>query len=132
MRTMLNSKIHRARVTERNVDYEGSITIDKLLMEAADILEYEQVEVQNINNAARFTTYTMEGEKGSGIICLNGAAARLFAKGDVVIILCYRQVLEEQAHTMSPTTVCVDKQNRIVDIKGPVSGAQIEKLLPQL
>jgi aspartate 1-decarboxylase len=129
---MLKSKIHRARVTECNVDYEGSITIDKLLMEAADILEYEQVEVLNINNAARFTTYTIEGEKGSGVICLNGAAARLVAKGDTVIILCYRQIPDEQAYTMSPTMVFVDKENRIVDIKGSEVSVQTEKLLPQL
>ena len=87
MRIMLKSKIHRARVTQLNIDYEGSITIDKKLMEEADILPYEQVQVLNINNGARFTTYAIEGERESGEICINGAAARLVAKGDVIIIL---------------------------------------------
>jgi aspartate 1-decarboxylase len=77
MRVMLKSKIHRVRITEANIDYEGSITIDKQLMEAADILPYEQVHVLDVNNGARFTTYAIEGERGSGEICVNGAAARL-------------------------------------------------------
>ncbi len=118
MRTMLKSKLHRARVTQSNVDYEGSITIDKHLMEAADILPYEQVEVLNVNNAARFTTYAIEGERDSGVICLNGAAARLADKGDVVIILTYRQVAEEETRDYHPRLVYVDAQNRIAHIKG--------------
>ena len=111
MRTMLKSKIHRARVTDANIDYEGSITIDKKLMEEADILLYEQVEVLNINNGARFTTYAIEGKAGSGDICLNGAAARLGVKGDVVIILSYRQITDEAAHTLTPNLVYVDENN---------------------
>jgi len=115
---MLRSKIHRARVTEVNVDYEGSITIDKNLMEAADILPYERVDVLNINNAARFSTYAIEGNRGSGQICLNGAAARLAAKDDIVIILSYHDVPEDEAATVTPRLVYVDSENRIVDGKG--------------
>lgn len=118
MRTMLKSKIHRARVTQCNVDYEGSITIDKDLMEAADLLAYEKVDVLNINNSARFHTYVIEGERGSGEICLNGAAARLVAKGDIVIILSYHAVTDDEAATTTPRLVYVDSENRIVDAKG--------------
>ena len=117
MRTMLKSKIHRARVTQCNIDYEGSITIDKDLMEAADLLPYEKVDVLNINNGARFHTYAIEGEGGSGEICLNGAAARLVAKDDIVIILSYHVVAEEEAAT-APRLVYVNSENRIVDTKG--------------
>lgn len=112
MRTMLKSKIHRARVTEVNIDYEGSITIDQLLMEAADILPYERVEVLDINNGARLDTYAIPGEKGSGVICLNGAAARLVAKDDLVIILSYHQVPEDEAFTITPKIVYVDSTNK--------------------
>lgn len=118
MRSMLKSKIHRARVTQCNIDYEGSITIDKDLMEAADLLQFEKVDILNINNSARFHTYVIEGERGSGEICLNGAAARLVAKGDIVIILAYHLVAEDEATTFSPRLVYVDSQNRIVDTKG--------------
>lgn len=118
MRTMLRSKIHRARVTQCNVDYEGSITIDKSLMEAADILPYERVDVLNINNAARFSTYVIEGRRNSGEICLNGAAARLVAKGDLVIILSYHEVPDEEAATVTPRLVYVDSENRITEVKG--------------
>ncbi len=113
MRTMLKSKIHRARVTSANIDYEGSITIDKKLMEAADILPYEQVHVVNINNGARFDTYVIEGEEGRGEICLNGAAARLAAKGDAVIILSYCHVDDEEARHFTPRIVHVDANNAI-------------------
>jgi aspartate 1-decarboxylase len=118
MRTMLKSKIHRARVTRCNVDYEGSITIDKDLTEAADLLTYEKVDVLNINNGARFHTYVIEGERGSGEICLNGAAARLVAKGDIVIILSYHVISDDEAATATPRLVYVDSENRIVDTKG--------------
>jgi aspartate 1-decarboxylase len=117
MRTMLKSKIHRARVTQCNIDYEGSITIDKDLMEAADLLQFEKVEVLNINNSARFHTYAIEGERGSGEICLNGAAARLVAKGDIVIILSYHIFPEDEAASFSPRLVYVDSQNHIVNTK---------------
>jgi len=115
MRVMLKSKIHRARVTDCNIDYEGSITIDKKLMEAADILPYERVEVLNINNGARFSTYAIEGEKGE--ICLNGAAARLAVKRDVVIILTYTYVGEGEARNIIPKLVYVDAKNNIVETK---------------
>jgi len=117
MRTMLKSKIHRARVTEVNVDYEGSITIDKCLMEAADILPYERVEVLNINSGARFDTYAIEGDRNSGEICINGAAARLVAKGDIVIILTFQQVSDDEATTVIPKLVYVDSANRILESK---------------
>ena len=117
MRTMLRSKIHRARVTECNVDYEGSITIDTELMAAADILPYERVDVLNINNGSRFSTYVIEGPKGSGEICLNGAAARLVAKDDLVLILTYQQVSDEEVAKVRPKMVYVDSQNRITATK---------------
>jgi aspartate 1-decarboxylase len=118
MRIMLKSKIHRARVTDSNIDYEGSITIDQELMKAADILPYERVEVLNINNGARFDTYAIEGEKGE--ICVNGAAARLATKGDIVILLSYCYVEEEEAHNITPRLVYVDAKNAITKIKGAV------------
>jgi len=114
MRTMLKSKIHRARVTDANIDYEGSITIDSKLMAAADILPYEQVHVLDINNGNRFTTYAIEGEAGSGAICLNGAAARLGVKGDIVIILTYTTVPEEQTKNYRPKVVNVNAKNAII------------------
>jgi len=114
MRIMLKSKIHRACVTDANIDYEGSITIDKKLMTEADILPYEQVQVLNINNGARFSTYAIEGQEGSGEICLNGAAARLAVKGDLVIILTYCDVSEEEAYNHTPKVVHVDAKNAIV------------------
>jgi aspartate 1-decarboxylase len=117
MRTMLKSKIHRARVTGCNVDYEGSVTVDKLLLEAADILPFERVDVLDINNGTRLSTYAIEGEAGSGEICLNGAAARLVAKDDIVIILTYNLVKEEAATEIKPIVVHVDSTNKIVDIK---------------
>ncbi len=113
MRTMLKSKIHRARVTDANINYEGSITIDRKLMAAADIVPYEQVHVLNINNGARFSTYAIEGAEGSGEICLNGAAARLAVKGDLVIILTYRNVPEEETKNYRPKIVHVDEHNAI-------------------
>ena len=115
MRTMLKSKIHRAQVTEVNLDYEGSITIDRTLLEMGDIFPFERVEVLNINNGARFSTYAIEGEANSGVIGINGAAARLAAKGDIIIILSYSQVPDNEAITMMPTMVHVDNRNRIVE-----------------
>jgi len=120
MRTMLKSKIHRARVTETNIDYEGSITIDQKLMEEADILPSERVEVLNLNNGARFTSYAIEGKRDSGEICLNGAAARLAIKGDIVIILSYCQVDDDEARNFIPRLVYVDANNAITETKGAV------------
>ena len=115
MRTMLKSKIHRARVTQVDLDYEGSIAIDRSLMEASDILPFERVEVLNVNNGARFSTYAIEGEANSGIIGINGAAARLAAKGDVVIILSYCQVRDDDAVNMTPRIVRVDSRNSVAE-----------------
>jgi aspartate 1-decarboxylase len=112
---MMKSKIHRARVTQVDLDYEGSITIDRVLMEASDILPFERVEVLNVNNGARFSTYAIAGEANSGIIGINGAAARLVAKGDIVLILSYSQVLDDEAISITPNIVRVDSQNRIVE-----------------
>ena len=114
MRTMLRSKIHRARVTQGNLDYEGSITIDAALMAAADLYPYERVDVLNVNNGARFSTYVIEGEAGSGIIGLNGAAARLAVVNDLVIIVAYRMMGDEDARKLKPIIVHVDGRNRIV------------------
>ena len=114
MRIMLKSKIHRARVTQLNIDYEGSLTLDRKLMQAADILPYEQLQVLNINNGARFTTYAIEGEE-SGEICLNGAAARLVAKGDIIMILAYCHVEDDEADNFVPCLVYVDAQNAIIE-----------------
>jgi aspartate 1-decarboxylase len=116
MRSMLKSKIHRARITEVNVDYEGSITIDKTLLDVSDILPFERVEVLDINNGSRFSTYAIEGEANSGIIGINGAAARLVAKGDIVIILSYAQVADDEARFMVPTLAYVDSRNEIVEV----------------
>jgi aspartate 1-decarboxylase len=117
MRVMLKSKIHRARVTHANIEYEGSISIDKKLMEAADILPYEQVHVLNIDNGARFETYAIEAEAGSGEIGIQGAAARLASAGDKVIILTYRQVEEAELQNHHPTRVYVDEKNVITEVK---------------
>jgi len=113
MRTLLKSKIHRAVVTEANVDYEGSIAIDAGLMRAADILPFEQVHVLDINNGARLQTYAIEGEPGSGAICVNGAAAHLISAGDRVIILSYVQLEEAEARSHRPTLVYVDERNQV-------------------
>jgi aspartate 1-decarboxylase len=110
---MLKSKIHRARVTDCNIDYEGSITIDSNLLKAADILAYERVEILNVHNGARFSTYAIEGAPGSGDICLNGAAARLANRDDVVIILTYHEVPADEAAQVKPKMVYVDSRNRI-------------------
>jgi len=114
LRTIFKSKIHRATVTEANLNYKGSITIDSDLLKAADILEYEQVHVVNINTGDRFETYTIAGPAGSGVICLNGAAARLAQPGDLVIIMTYAQMNEAEIAAHQPTVVLVDAHNRIV------------------
>ena len=121
MRIMLKSKIHRARVTQGDINYEGSITIDRRLMEEADILPYEQVQVLNINNGARFSTYAIEGEGGE--ICLNGAAARLAVEGDLVIILTYCDIEDGEARNFVPTVVHVDEKNSITDVKRTVEAS---------
>ena len=113
MRTMLKSKIHRAHVTGANVDYEGSITLDPALMDAADILPFEQVHVLDITNGARLQTYAIEGRRGSGEVVINGAAARMVGAGDLVIVLAYHTVSDEDARSLRPRLVYVDGVNRI-------------------
>ncbi|HYA43510.1 MAG TPA: aspartate 1-decarboxylase [Syntrophobacteraceae bacterium] len=111
-RILLKSKVHRARITDANLNYEGSLTIDADLMEAADILPYEQVKVYNINNGARFDTYAIAGPAGKGQICLNGAAARMGAPGDLIIIAAYANYDQAEAAGHKPVVVLVDSQNR--------------------
>lgn len=113
LRTILKSKIHRVRVTKAELYYPGSITIDLRLMRAADILEGEKVEVLNLNTGARIETYAISGEEGSGVICLNGAAARSGYIGDEIIILSYGLVEERQARELKPKIVFVDEQNHL-------------------
>lgn len=114
--TMLKGKIHRATVTQAELDYVGSITIDEELLEASGILEYEKVQVVDIDNGNRFETYTIAGEKGSGVICLNGAAAHCSKVGNKVIIMAYAQMTAEEAKENPPKVVFVDKSNKISKI----------------
>ena len=112
--TMMHGKIHRATVTEANLNYVGSITIDEDLLDAAGILPSEKVQIVNNNNGARLETYTIPGKRGSGVICLNGAAARCALEGDIVIIIAYAQMDEKEAKALEPKVVLVDKRNHIV------------------
>lgn len=112
-RLMLKSKIHRATVTDADLHYEGSISIDEKLMEEANMVPYEKVDIYDINNGERFSTYIITGERDSGIICLNGAAARKVAKGDLVIIATFVTVDDEKAKTWKPICVFVDAENKI-------------------
>lgn len=114
MLTMFKSKIHRATITESDLNYEGSITVDPTLLEASNILPFEQVDVLDINSGARFTTYTIEGKRGSGEIQVNGAAARLVQKGDLCIIIAYASMSEDEARNYKPTVILVDDENKIV------------------
>jgi len=113
MLTLLKSKLHRAIVTEANLNYEGSITVDPELLEAADILPYEQVDILDINNGQRFTTYTIEGKRGARGICINGAAARLVQKGDVVIICAYTQLEPKAAKKHKPKIILLGENNMV-------------------
>lgn len=113
---MLKSKIHRATVTQAELNYVGSITIDETLMEAAGIYEYEKVQIADVDNGARFETYVIAGEAGSGIICLNGAAARMVSTGDKVIIMCYAQMTPEEIKENPPKVVFVDEKNQITSV----------------
>ena len=123
-RVLFKAKIHRAKVTEADLHYEGSVTIDANLMEAADILPFEQVHVWNVDRGTRLTTYAIRGEAGSGVICINGAAAHLVGPGDLVIIATFADYEEAEARTHKPKVVLVDEKNRIVasgvdEIPGP-------------
>ena len=116
-RTMCKGKIHRATVTQANLNYIGSITIDQDLLDAANIYPYEKVQVVNVSNGSRLETYTIAGARGSGVICLNGAAARLTAEGDIVIIISYGQYDEQEIRSLEPHIVFVDEQNHITKTK---------------
>lgn len=126
-RFLFKSKIHRATVTDANLHYEGSITIDKELMDAANLMEYEQVSILNINNGERFETYIIEGEPGKREICLNGAAARRVAVGDKIIIISYAAVEDSELSAFRPTIVLVDAKNNISSISHKViAGTKVE------
>ena len=116
-RIMLKAKIHRAKVTDANLDYEGSITIDEALMEAADIHPFEQVQIYNVTNGNRFETYVLKGERGTGVICINGAAAHQASKDDLIIIANYGLLEEEKHANHLPKLIYVDEANRIINVK---------------
>ena len=116
LRTMMTGKIHRATVTDADLHYVGSVTVDADLLEAADILPGEQVDVVDVTNGARLTTYALRGEPGSGVVCVNGAAAHLVHPGDVVILIAYGQLPDAEARTYAPRVVHVDAANRMVDL----------------
>ncbi len=118
MRSMLKSKIHRAHVTGADLDYEGSITLDPMLMETADLLPFELVHVLDITNGARLETYVIEGERGKGEVVMNGAAAHLIHKGDLVIVLAYASMSDGEARSFQPKLVYVDEENRIDHVGG--------------
>ncbi len=115
-RLMLRSKIHRATVTDANLEYEGSLTVDPLLLEAADMLPYEQVRVSNLNNGERFETYLIPGKRGAGDMCLNGPTARKGAKGDKIIVFCYEYYNEQELKTFKPNIVLVDDRNKLMNV----------------
>ncbi|GAA3367859.1 aspartate 1-decarboxylase [Streptomyces sannanensis] len=131
LRTLFKSKIHRATVTEADLHYVGSVTIDAELMEAADLLPGELVHIVDIDNGARLETYVIEGERGSGVIGINGAAAHLIHPGDLVILISYAQVDDAEARTLEPKVVHVDADNRIVELGAdpsqPVPGTDTER-----
>lgn len=114
--TMLKAKIHRATVTQAELDYVGSITVDMDLLEQAGILEYEKVQIVDVNNGSRFETYTIAGECGSGVMCLNGAAARMVQTGDKIILMAYAQVTPEEASELRPTVLFVDEKNKVTKV----------------
>lgn len=130
--TMLKGKIHRAVVKQADLNYVGSITIDTQLMEAAGILEYEYVQIVDVENGSRFETYTIAGEAGSGMICLNGAAARQVAVGDHIIIMCYAQMTLEEAKEHKPYVVFTDEENHIASVsRYEKHGLLTQDFLPQ-
>lgn len=124
---LMKSKIHRARVTEANLDYVGSITIDEDLVDIADLMKNEKVQIVNNNNGNRFETYVISGERGSGMICLNGAAARLVHPGDVIIIISYGLFEKNEAKEFHPKIVFVDENNKVVEIKDEEKHGEIHK-----
>ena len=127
-RTMCKGKIHRATVTQANLNYIGSITIDQDLLDASDIYPYEKVQVVNVSNGSRLETYAIAGARGSGVICLNGAAARLNSEGDIVIIISYGQYNEEEIRSLVPQIVFVDENNHMTEKKD----VPLIEMLPEL
>ncbi|WP_409251156.1 aspartate 1-decarboxylase [Bacillus sp. SCS-153A] len=117
-RTMMSGKIHRATVTEANLNYVGSITIDQDILDSVGMLPNEKVQIVNNNNGARLETYIIPGERGSGVFCLNGAAARLVQPGDVIIVISYKLVPEEKVHSHVPKVAIMDQNNKIVEMLG--------------
>ena len=126
--TMLKGKIHRATVRQAELDYVGSIPVDPELMEAAGILEYEKVVIVDINNGSRFETYTIAGEPGSGMICLNGAAARCVSQGDKIIIMCYAEMTPKEAEEHKPKVVFVDDNNKITRLTSYEKHGRLEDM----
>ena len=122
MRTMLRGKIHRATVTGADLHYEGSVTIDVELLERADIIPYQQVDIWNVTNGERFQTYALAGRRGSGVVCINGAAAHKARAGDLVIIASFSVMTEEEARAWTPRCVFVDGQNRPVELRAEHAG----------
>jgi aspartate 1-decarboxylase len=127
-RTMLKSKIHRATITGSDLNYVGSITIDADLLDASDILEHEQVTIVDVNNGSRFETYTIAGERGTGVIQVNGAAARLVHSGDTIIVISYGDYSAKDLQTYEPTVVHVDRSNRIIKVDDAVDQLLTEAL----
>lgn len=125
--TLFKSKIHRATVTEADLNYVGSVTVDEDLLDAANILVGEKVQIVNINNGARFETYTIPGERGSGVVCINGAAARLAHVGDKVILIAYAMMTSEEAKIFSPAVVHVDDNNQVIEIKDKEQHGQMDQ-----
>lgn len=132
MRMMLRGKVHRARVTHADLDYVGSVAIDRDLARAAGIAEWEQVDILDITNGARLTTYALHAPAGSGVVCINGAAAHLVNPGDLVIIVAYEGVPSDQADTHVPRIVHVDEHNRIVDLDGQAAAAAHRNIEEQI
>lgn len=125
--TMLKAKIHRATVTQAELDYVGSITVDMDLLEQSGILEYEKVQIVDVNNGSRFETYTIAGERGSGVMCLNGAAARMVQTGDKIILMAYAQVTPEEAKELRPKVLFVDEKNQVTKITDYEKHGEISK-----
>ncbi len=130
LRTMMRAKVHRATVTQVNLDYMGSLTLDECLMEKLDILPNEAVQVLNLNNASRFTTYVIPGERGSGVVGINGAAARLAQPGDKVLIVLYALMTEEEARRHRPVVAFMDERNRIVEVRQESEALQASASAP--
>lgn len=129
-RTLMKSKVHRATVTGADVDYVGSLTLDAELMEAADLLPHEKVQVVDVDNGARLETYVIAGERGAGVVCLNGAAARLLSPGDRVIVISYATYSDAEARAHTPTVVVCDEANRPT-VQGPEAAGVADRALAE-